>query len=58
MNKYFAFRKLMDFMSYYAEVTDADMNFLDRYMKIVGEDDSQVIEITIEFTKKEEKQDA
>ena len=42
----------------YAEVTDADMNFLDRYMKIVGEDDSQVIEITIEFTKKEEKQDA
>ena len=58
MNKYFAFRKLMDFMSDYAEVTDADMNFLDRYMKIVGEDDSQIIEITIEFTKKEENQDA
>ena len=58
MNKYFAFRKLMDFMSDYAEVTDADMNFLDRYMKIVGEDDSQIIEITIEITKKEENQDA
>ena len=58
MNKYFAFRKLMDFMSDYAEVTDADMNYCDRYMKIVGENDKQTIEITIEFTEKEEQKDA
>ena len=58
MKKYFAFRKLMDFMSDYAEVTDADMNYCDRYMKIVGENDKQTIEITIEFTDKEEQQDA
>ncbi len=58
MNKYFAFRKLMDFMSDYAEVTDADMNYCDRYMLIVGEDEDQTIKITIEFTKKEEQKDA
>lgn len=58
MNKYFAFRKLMDFMSDYAEVTDADMNYCGRYMHIVGKDEDQTIEITIEITKKEEQKDA
>lgn len=58
MKKCFVFRKLMEFMSDYAEVTDADMNYCGRYMHIVGEDEDQTIEITIEFTKKEEQKDA
>lgn len=58
MKKYFVFRKLMDFMSDCAEVTDADMHYCGRYMRIVGEDEDQTIEITIEFTEKEEQKDA
>lgn len=57
MEKYFAFRKLMDFLADHAEVVDADMNFCDS-IRIVGENDGQVIEIQVTIKEKEEGKDA
>ena len=39
MNKYFVFRKLIDFVSDYCEVTDADMNNYAGDIEITGTDD-------------------
>lgn len=57
MDKYFAFRYLMDFLADHAEVTDADMSYLPDTMKIIGENESQVIEIRVSIEKKEEEKD-
>lgn len=56
MDKYFAFRKMLDFMADYAEVTDADMNYYDSCMRICGENDGQTITIDITIKDKEEKE--
>ena len=58
MEKYWIFRHLLDFMADHAEVVDADMNYYEGCMKIVGENDGQNIEITVTIGKKEEKTDA
>lgn len=58
MEKYFLFRKLMDLVSDYAEVVDADMNNWKGGLLIVGEADGQTIEIEVSFKEKEEKKDA
>ena len=39
MNKYFVFRKLIDFVADYCEVTDADMNNYAGNIEITGTDD-------------------
>ena len=54
MDKYFAFRKLLDFLADYAEVTDADMNYYDGCMRIVGENEGQEITIEVKIKDKEE----
>ena len=38
-DKYYSFRKLMDFVAEQGEVTDADMNNYSGEMEIVGTDD-------------------
>ena len=58
MEKYFLFRKLMDLVSDYAEVVDADMNHWKGGLLIVGEADGQTIEIEVSIKEKEEKKDA
>ena len=58
MNKYFVFRKMLDFVADHAEVTDADMNFIGHYMKVTGEDDDTVIEIEVKISNKEVGKDA
>ena len=58
MDKYFAFRKLMDFLSDYAEITDADMNYCGNMIEIVGENDGEVITIDVTIEKKEVNKDA
>lgn len=39
MNKYFVFRKLIDFVADYCEVTDADMSNYAGDIDIIGTDD-------------------
>ena len=60
MDKYLAFRQLMDFVSDYADVTDADMNYYEDTLRIIGENDDEYIEIrvTIKKTNKEEDENA
>lgn len=58
MDKYFAFRKLLDFLSDYAEITDADMNYCGNRIRVCGENDGQTITIDIEIVNKEENEDA
>jgi hypothetical protein len=58
MDKYFAFRKMLDFMSEHARVVDADMNYYRDTSKITGEKDDLVIEIQISISKKEAQKDA
>ena len=48
MNKYFVFRKLIDFVADYCEVTDADMNNYSGDIEITGtEDDGSTIKIKV-----------
>lgn len=54
MDKYFAFRKMLDFVSEYADVTDADMNFCGDRLLIEGENDGQVITIEVIIKNKED----
>lgn len=54
MERYFAFRKLLDFMTDYAEVIDADMNNYRGGLTIVGEDDEHTITIEVSIQDKEE----
>ena len=57
MNKYFVFRKLIDFVADYCAVTDADMNNYAGNIEITGTDeDGSTITITVEL--KEGKEDA
>lgn len=51
MDKYFVFRKLMDFVADYCEVTDADMNNYADEIEIVGIDaeDGSTIRIRVEI---------
>ena len=58
MDKYFAFRKMLDFMADYAEVVDADMSYYNGAMRITGVNDGQTITIEISIKDKEEKKDA
>ena len=47
-NKYFVFRKLMDFVADYCEVTDADMNNYADDIEITGiGDDGSTIKIKV-----------
>lgn len=56
MTKYFVFRKLIDFVSDYCEVTDADMNNYAGNIEITGTDHDGVT-ITIKVELKEGNQD-
>ena len=49
MNKYWVFRKLIDFVADYCEVTDADMNNYAGDIEILGvdEEDGSTISITV-----------
>ena len=58
MDKYFAFRSMMDFISDHAQVVDADMNWLGDRLKIVGENENQTITIEVTIKEKEEKENA
>lgn len=57
-DKYYAFRKMMDFMSDNAEVIDADMNCYRGCMRVVGKSEGQTITIDITIEDKEEEKDA
>ena len=56
MNKYFVFRKLVDFVADYCEVTDADMNNCFGEIEITGTDEDGST-ITIKVNLKEGEQD-
>lgn len=57
MNKYFVFRKMIDFVADYCEVTDADMNNYAGNIEITGtDDDGSTITIKVEI--KEGENDA
>lgn len=58
MDKYFVFRSMMDFLADYAEVVDADMNWLGNTIKVIGENEKQIIEIEVIIKEKEEEKDA
>lgn len=48
MNKYFVFRKLIDFVADYCEVTDADMNNYAGDIEITGTgEDGSTISISV-----------
>lgn len=50
MNKYFVFRKLIDFVADYCEVTDADMNNYAGEIEITGtEEDGSIITIKVDL---------
>ena len=57
MNKYFVFRKLIDFVADYCEVTDADMNNYAGDIEITGTDEDGST-ITIKVSIKEGEKDA
>lgn len=57
MNKYFVFRKLIDFVADYCEVTDADMNNYAGNIEITGTDDEDGSTITIKVELKEGEKD-
>ena len=59
MNKFWAFRQLLDFMADHADIVDADLNYYNGAFRIKGERDGQVItiELTIEDKKEEKKDD-
>lgn len=56
MNKYYAFRKLMDLVNDEYEVTDADMNNYCKDIEIHGKDETGAT-ITIRVTMKEGEND-
>ena len=57
MNKYFVFRKLLDFVADYCEVTDADLNNYAGNIEITGTDDADGSTITIKVELKEGEKD-
>ncbi len=57
MNKYFVFRKLIDFVADYCEVTDADMNNYAGDIEITGtDDDGSKITIKVKIQESEEEE--
>lgn len=54
MNKFYVFRKLLDFVADHAEVTDADMNNYCGDIEITGEADGQTVNIKVSIKDKEE----
>lgn len=58
MNKYFVFRKLIDFVADYCDVTDADMNNYSGDIEITGTDPEDGSTMTIKVTLKEGEKDA
>ena len=56
MNKYFVFRKLIDFVADYCDVTDADMNNYAGDIEITGTDEDGST-ITIKVILKEGEKD-
>ena len=58
MNKYFVFRKLMDLVADYCEVTDADMNNYAGDIEIIGTDEGDGSTIKIRVTIEEGKENA
>lgn len=56
--KFTVFRELLDYMAHISTVTDADMNFIDRCIRIVGENEKATITIEVTITDKEEKENA
>ena len=57
MNKYFVFRKLIDFVADYCEVTDADMNNYAGNIEITGTDEEDGSTITIKVELREGNKD-
>ena len=57
MNKYFVFRKLIDFVADYCDVTDADMNNYAGNIEITGTDEEDGSTITIKVELKEGNKD-
>lgn len=53
MDKFWAFRELLDFVANHAEVTDADMNNYCGDIEITGENDGQIIKIRVSIKDKE-----
>lgn len=53
MNKYFVFRKLIDFVADYCDVTDADMNNYAGNIEITGTDEEDGSTITIKVELRE-----
>ena len=58
MNRYFVFRKMMDFVADYCEVTEADMNNYLNEIEITGIDDEDGSTIRIRVEIKEGEKDA
>ena len=58
MDKYYAFRKMLDFVSDEADVVDADLNYFNNSMRIVGETETETITIEGTIEKKEVEVDA
>lgn len=57
MNKYFVFRKLIDFVADYCDVTDADMNNYAGNIEITGTDEEDGSTITIKVELREGNKD-
>ena len=57
MNKYFVFRKLIDLVADYCEVTDADMNNYAGDIEITGIDEADGSSISITVRIKEGEND-
>lgn len=57
MNKYFVFRKLIDFVADYCDVTDADMNNYAGNIEITGTDEGDGSTITIKVELREGNKD-
>lgn len=53
LNKYYVFRKLIDFVADHCDVTDADMNNYVGLIEITGTDDEDGSTITIKVELKE-----
>ena len=58
MDKYFAFRKMMDFLADYAEVVDANLNTWSGGFMLKGENDEETITFEVTIEKKEAKENA
>lgn len=58
MRKYYVFRSMLDFVANHVEVVDADMNWLGNTIKVIGENEKQIIEIEVIIKEKEEQKNA